>query len=310
MSRPPVVCTLSQVGCGLQATGLVLWRRLGALLMLPTMAQLPTPALAFGPGSKSVTMSQVGFAVGKRRWKDVGRRVRTALMVAIVVGALCTGLVYALKPKIFELFGASESLVAAATPYFHYRLASVPLLFICRVCSGVCVAFAVESDQCPPVCPTLSDGPRVQLVLTSGCPCYVMSDMANKLHGNRGFRSLAATSGSGRSRASTCSPGPSTSSGTTSRCTCWLPGSQAPAWPRSSRSVWARSSSRSAWWVDPPLTLTLTLTPTLTPTLTLPPPHTHTEPWSPISAAALRGAHAILRPLWQGRRLCLLGHMF
>ena len=98
-------------------------------------------------------MSQVGFAVGKRRWKDVGRRVRVALMVAVMVGTLCTGLVYVLKPKIFELFDASESLAAAATPYFHYRLASVPLLFICRVCSGVCVAFAAESDQCPPVCP-------------------------------------------------------------------------------------------------------------------------------------------------------------
>lgn len=82
-------------------------------------------------------MSQVGFAVGKRRWKDVGRRVRVALMLAVMVGTLCTGLVYVLKPKIFELFDASESLAAAATPYFHYRLASVPLLFICRVCSGV-----------------------------------------------------------------------------------------------------------------------------------------------------------------------------
>eukprot|EP00040_Diaphanoeca_grandis_P030185 m.178015 g.178015 ORF g.178015 m.178015 type:complete len:531 (+) comp31920_c2_seq2:148-1740(+) len=85
----------------------------------------------------SVTMSLVGESVGKKKWSEVGGRVRISLVVAIVTGFLCAIVVFVLKSYLFELFGASDVVQTAAAEYFLLRLATIPLLFICRVCWGV-----------------------------------------------------------------------------------------------------------------------------------------------------------------------------
>eukprot|EP00037_Helgoeca_nana_P035676 m.426291 g.426291 ORF g.426291 m.426291 type:complete len:496 (-) comp57342_c0_seq1:108-1595(-) len=89
----------------------------------------------------SVTMSEVGRAVGGKRWNELGRAIRVALTTALVAAAVCVGMVMLCKEQIYWLFSAVPAVRAEADVYIVLRVAAVPLLFVGRVASSVLVGF-------------------------------------------------------------------------------------------------------------------------------------------------------------------------
>ena len=57
----------------------------------------------------SVTMAQVGSAVGKKRWARVGSLVRIALLAAFLTSLLCAGLLFGLRDPVWRLMDLSPA---------------------------------------------------------------------------------------------------------------------------------------------------------------------------------------------------------
>ena len=86
----------------------------------------------------TVTWAQLGkVAIGEQRWPEVGPRVRIAAAVALVAGLSCAAGLLALRSTLWSAMALSPPIVALATPYYHWRLATIPLGFLHQTACGV-----------------------------------------------------------------------------------------------------------------------------------------------------------------------------
>jgi len=91
-----------------------------------------------------VVLSNVGRAVGQKDWEEVGRRVRTALAAAVVLGIFAAGAISLLFPWISDLMHIQSG--AGTTPtgvrtFFFFRASAVPALLILKVALGALGGF-------------------------------------------------------------------------------------------------------------------------------------------------------------------------
>ena len=86
----------------------------------------------------TVTWAQLGkVAIGQQRWGEVGPRVRTASAVAAGCGVACALILYCLKGALFAGMALTPEVEALATPFYYWRLATLPLLFLHSTACGV-----------------------------------------------------------------------------------------------------------------------------------------------------------------------------
>ena len=86
----------------------------------------------------TVTWAQLGkVAIGEQRWSEVGPRVRIAAAVALVAGLSCAFGLLALRKTLWSAMALSPAIASLATPYYHWRLTTIPLGFLHQTACGV-----------------------------------------------------------------------------------------------------------------------------------------------------------------------------
>ena len=80
--------------------------------------------------------AKVGTSVGAARWTEAAGRVRMAFAAALVCGSVASGILFALRPLLFRLYGAAPVVARHAGLYFTFRVAAVPAQCVASATTG------------------------------------------------------------------------------------------------------------------------------------------------------------------------------
>eukprot|EP01029_Cantina_marsupialis_P025535 TRINITY_DN676758_c0_g1_i2.p1 TRINITY_DN676758_c0_g1~~TRINITY_DN676758_c0_g1_i2.p1 ORF type:complete len:500 (-),score=124.88 TRINITY_DN676758_c0_g1_i2:68-1477(-) len=85
----------------------------------------------------SVVISQVGLAIGKKDFKDVGKRVRCALLTPIVLGIICGIFLFGSKSGVYWLLKADDDIKKIGDAFYDLRIAILPFQLMVSAITGV-----------------------------------------------------------------------------------------------------------------------------------------------------------------------------
>lgn len=109
-----------------------------AVAAYAAVASTTTFAIAIFNFLLITTMAQVGKAVGRMAWDEIGQRFRVAVATALIIGCICAGLLVLLEEVLLtRMFKLEMDVLIYARSIYRTRLLLIPLMMVQRVCRGL-----------------------------------------------------------------------------------------------------------------------------------------------------------------------------